>query len=123
MREIFGGILLILLLSTLGFAQEIPAPFAKAKELAMRADPDEDGDYIYKVTLFENGVEVRFGLCWIVTQNLIGIWSNRFGALAYSVERDEFYVVYMGMLVEVDRSKAIEHAFKIFRELVRRGLI
>jgi hypothetical protein len=124
MKTISFIILTILLsFSVLAFAIDIPPPFEKIKEWAMLEKPDQDGDYINRIVVIENGEEIEFVLGWLKSSNIIGISQSNYAAFLYEVDTQKFYVFYGGYLSQIENQKATEGAYTIFRELINRSLI
>lgn len=113
---------LFLSFSPIVAASEIPAPFESAKQLAMKATPDENGRFIVELPGRITGTEVIFILGYIPDFDTIGI-----GVI--STEGDIFVVQYNEMDGSFSTYEngyerpckpevAIEVAFKIFSFMV-----
>ena len=120
----------ILLLLLHGFpysvmGDEIPAPFAKAKEMCLRVQPDVYGRHLIIFELQDTSIIV-YVLGYLSQQMIIGIGKQEDGPLIvgeYHEQTKEFTIYMQGMRMEVSKDKVIEFAFKIFRELVEKKLI
>lgn len=124
MKKIGFTILVVLLsFSVLAFAMDIPPPFEKIKQWAMLEKPDQDGDYINRISIIKEGEEIRFRLSWIKSSNIIGIFKSDYGGVLYDINSGEFYLFYGGYFFHIDKEKAIEGAYIIFRELVSEKII
>jgi len=117
--------LIVVLLTVLAFAQT-PAPFEKAKELALRAKPDSDGDFILEFSCSVNGQDGSFGFAYLLARQIIIVWgSTENGRIYWGYDEEEkiFLYGYRGRIYKVSKKIATEGAFGIFRLLVAKSLI
>lgn len=110
-------------------AGDVPAPFGKAKQYALRAKPDSDGDYnLVFEFMTDSGDKVVYLFGY--TKNHGGIIAigkgegGLFIVLMYQESTGEMRVWVNGFVYMIEnREKALEWAFSIFRELVARKAI
>jgi len=117
--------LFVVFLATLAFA-ETPAPFAKAKEYALKMPMDSEGDYVWEFTKDGNGEQINYALVYLVKQKIIIIARAPFSC-GYIEETGEIKcVAFMGMgfkQVESTQEQALKFCFGVFKELVSAGAI
>jgi len=117
--------LIVVLLAVLAFA-EIPAPFEKAKELALRAKPDSKGDFVLEFKYSTNGYDDSFGFAYLPAWKIVIVWGpTENGRVFWKYDEKEriFLCGYRGRTCVVSEKIATEGAFKIFRLLVTKNLI
>lgn len=106
--------------------EKIPAPFAKAKEMVSKVEPDFAGRQMLLFEVNKNGELTIFILGFLPEPNVIGIGTLEpdYIVYEYHVSTGEF-AVYVGGIGRLPgpADKVIEEAFKIFSELVKRVLI
>jgi len=126
MKKIIILTLLLCIIPLIAIGNEIPAPFAKAKELALKATPNDAGNYIL---VFEGSDASYYFylLGYIPGKQIIGVGkleSKDTVVAEYHEATKEFSFWVNGYrYMDVDKTKVIEFAFKVFRELVARKLI
>ena len=120
-------ILTILLCFVVQASAVCPAPFERAKAMALTAPKNEDGNHILTLTFNENGDQIIFVLGYIPATETIGVGSSIDMMVFEYCERDGRLTIWTPMgrfsVQEKDREKFFAEAFKIFRSLVYRNLI
>lgn len=105
---------------------DIPAPFCKAKEIALRMPADVDGDYIWGFVKNNDGQKVHYNLAYLGGQKTILI-SKEPVICGYIEDTKEMKcVVFVGYgFVPIDKpnQQIIEFCFAVFRDLVSAGAI
>jgi hypothetical protein len=120
-------LLAVFLICGLVFAQTqpIPAPFDKAKALALQVEPNSMGRYILPFVDSVSGIEYVIG--YIPEDHFIGIGMRIpvYQVIEYNEETGKcsVYRYPQNERIEISNDKAIEEAFKIFRALVLVGFI
>ncbi len=117
--------LIVVLIAVSTFA-ETPAPFEKAKELALRAKPDNNGDFILEFECSVNGYDDSFGFAYLPTWKIVIVWGPfKDGRIYWGYDEKEkmFLCGYRGRTYKVSEKIATEGAFGIFRVLVMKNLI
>jgi len=105
------------------FAADLPAPFQKIKEAALRCEKDADGDHISKKTL-PNGV--IFHIAHIPGEDVTGLSrGDRRASIAVlwngKYQQFEILIFSMGMVVKneiISKEQACQEAYRILREMV-----
>jgi hypothetical protein len=128
MRKILSLSLLLILLSfgaALAGQDRIPPPFDKIKEMVLKTEPDEDGDYFlfYETKMGEEKIVYILG--YLQKEKVIGIAKavGHLFIIQYYEEDGNFTAYWDGAEIAIEPQKAIDVAFKIFRELVERNFI
>ena len=128
MKKYLVAIILILVLAAVTFGA-CPAPFEKAKQIALRGTPNEKGLYIVTYNVNKNGEEVIYLIGYSPQYKIVAIGKSAEGAVIYEYDEDScectVYVinVMFRMRVPIDREEAIKQAFLIFREMVTEKLL
>ena len=113
-------------------SSKFPAPFQKAKEIAMKVNPNQDGDYVWIAKINQNGEEIQYKIILGRHQEshehvILGKFKGGIiFAVAYCKDCDIFHALQyppMSDWIKIDRNQTIEMAFAFFRELVANGLI
>lgn len=117
-------------LMTLGLSQDLetPAPFGKAKEMALKVSPDHLGRHILFIQDKESndGVKKTFLIGYLSRSAYIGIGitdGNRTMVVEHNEKIKTFYLYDTGRRMEIEENKAIDLGFMTFGELVAKGLI
>jgi len=120
---VFGLLIPMLVMA----AVEIPAPFGRAREMALTVKPNEAGNYLIRIEFNEDGRDFAYIIGYLPSYNLIGIGNLVDGVVfEFNTETGEFTVwTYMGRMpiAKEQIPEAIAEAFGIFRVLVAKGLI
>ena len=114
------------LLVSVALAAEIPAPFSKAKELALASQPDEYGNYVLFFNAGMEGEDYYYIVGYLSSKGTIGIGIRRNGVVGvweYYEQSETFSIYFDGGLTSITKEEAIEGAFKIFRKLVGQNSI
>ena len=121
------------LFTSMVFCAELPIPFAKIKEHAMKSNKDKDGDYVLWSDI-NNGGKKEIFIIGLLKPNTdkeqIGIGNNlneHLRVIVYRPDSNE-YVMYhvFGMFSTfqpLTKEQAIEIAFLYIREMVKRNLL
>ncbi len=127
MKKLIIPIILTILLSFMVSSFAAPAPFEKAKEIALKAKINDQGNYIAEIICNENGEEILFIFGYLPTSGYIGVGSNIDGIIYEYNEKTQILTVWtrMGRLSVEDKNKKLffERVFQIFRYLVKHKLI
>src|SRR3990170_3295931 len=111
MKKISLLIISFLLIGSLTYAQvEIPAPFAKAKEMCLKVKPDVYGRYLINFE-FKEASMVIYVLGYLSQQMVIGIGKAENGPLIvveYHEQTGKFTVHMQGMRIEIPKDEAIK---------------
>ncbi len=121
---IVSVLIFILVLSVYSFASDIPAPFGKAKQMALKCSPDQDGRHLLFIEDKTTGRIFMVG--YLSGTGYIGIGYVQGGdvvAVEFCEKTDTFTFYYGGTRQVIDQTKAIGMAFSVFRELVTKKLI
>jgi len=130
MKKIMFTLLVILLGCGLAFGEPktIPAPFEKAKELALKTTPNESGNYFLEFEGTVNGENYYFLLAfvpqWGDQKGVIGISGS--GCIFEYTESTQKFTIYIfrrGQTFAADEKIVINGAFETFRKLVSLGLL
>ncbi len=118
---IIVGIFIMFQNGAFGQDNNIPAPFCKAKEMAQKQIPVTGNRHL--LTFEEK--DCTFVVGYIPNLGFIGVGltAPRAVVIEFNERTAEFSVLVGNMRIPVDKDKALEGAFSIFRELVKRGLI
>jgi hypothetical protein len=121
-----------LLIPALALADRLVEPFEKAREYALKGTITERGYYMVEYVANEDGKEIMFMMAaypvksdtkWAGSVAIAGVDANgKFHFLAWDAE-DGYYEYHGFALEPLTPEQASERAFKIFREMVKRGLI
>ena len=116
MKKCIPVLVLFGLLAALAFATEIPAPFGKVKEIALKATPDHRGNFMATFAINKNGEETVYLMGYLSQQKIIGIGTSRDGIIyEYNEESCECTAyVFAGlqvMRVKIDKQVAIDRSF------------
>ena len=109
-----------------GAEATVPPPFDAAKRYAMTSPPDEDGDYVIKFEINEDGSISRMGFMYLVESKQIIIHKDYVVFVCNESDgslRAGAITPYGIMGVDVTDEQIIVECFKIFRELVNRNLL
>lgn len=120
-KLVVASILLFLLCAS--FASSLPAPFGKAKELALKAPPNAVGNHIL---IFEAKELSTYLIGYLPAHKIIGIGKEMGGKLVvaeYCEEDGKFSFWVDGIRKEADQKSVISFAFAVFRELVDKSII
>lgn len=127
MKKIMIAFLMILLFSLSAWAQnEIPAPFAKAKEIALNTTPNAGGNYILTFEAVEDGLTIYYILGYLTNDAVIGVGRTINGSnivAEYHEQKGKFGFWMEGFRRDATSKEAIKFAFQVFKELVAKGLI
>lgn len=116
----------LLLISTLAFAQieEAPAPFQYIKEYACgMAEMDSDGHYICIFDIEEKESQYQIAIGYFPKYKVIGIGMAGYGYFLYFENDKTFGVTISDYIMPINEIIAINSAYKIYRELVKRNLL
>lgn len=114
-----------------------PAPFQKAKEIALQVPIDANGEYLWQATISRNGQRMTYQIAHanLMTMDgqrhdivvIIRSIGNHVVAIATCAICNDFKYIDTARGVmyftPIDREKAIEAAFRVFRELVENNFI
>jgi len=129
MKKLIAASLLLLLLAIPVLANDIPAPFSKIKEIALRG-PSIGGIHETKITINEDGREIEYLFGYATPQNAYGVHESvgiakaigtEIEVYGYCLLHKEFYGAYGQQ--RFTEKEATEGAFKLFRELVSKNLL
>jgi len=129
MKKLILSFLIVVLLGFFSytFAGDIPAPFAKAKEMALRIGPDSQGRHILVFDIKSNGESKVYIIGYLPKYGHIGIGILKpfYFVLEFNENNGRFSVVSSDTSIRIfpEDKKVIEEAFKVFRELVAKKLI
>ena len=117
----------------MGLAEEIPAPFANAKELALKGGIDPAlGAYVWKATISKDGQEITYKINFFHDHPYWGTQVVLIKSGVYSISFKSCKVHPEGHIgayspntgwIEVDKEVGIKAAFDFFKELVENNLI
>lgn len=127
MKKFFAVIVCLFLFTSLPcFAEDLPAPFQKMKELACSCKVDKDGDFVWSKKVVIKGEEIIYSVLFLVSTD--STWVARSEGpytliVAWDGKEKRFDLVGLqfGRIVgikELKETEAIDHAYKIVREMV-----
>ena len=106
-----------------GTENEIPAPFAKAKEMAMSVPPNDGGIHELRFEISKDGEHTTYFLGYASENDLIAIGTlvPNLMCVRYEIKTETLSFYFNGMMWLVEESKkeeAFDYAFSVFRILV-----
>lgn len=111
-------------------ADSMPAPFRKAKEVAIKGGKNANGDFEWKANIQDNGQSIEYSILYGNHQPghevvlLIKKIGESFLAIGHCSGCNNFKVIsHRNHWIEIERKIAIEEGFKFFREIVEQKLI
>ncbi len=132
MKKILTIIMILGFLSIpLSYAEQFPAPFQRAKELALKMPINQNGDRIWMASVNDDGQFIEYGIIYgyhkrghetILLVKKVGIGGKIIGycnmCKIYRLWESPF-----PFFIDVDEKTGQETAFQFFRELVYHNLI
>jgi len=127
--------LIILLTFSITLSSDIPYPFFKAKEMALKCPVQPNGDRLLIVEISKNGELLIYRIIYGNTISTDGkphevviimrIQGNKIIAIGHCFICDDYkyYVTGIQGFEELGREKAIDGAYRMFREMVENNLI
>lgn len=112
-----------------------PAPFQKAKELAMQSPKNEYGDRVWIAQLNDNGDSIEYRIMYGIYKDqkgdhdivvLIKVQGSTWIAIGHCSVDDDYKAASNktgGQFIIIDQKIAIQAAFEFFNELVQHKLI
>jgi len=129
-------VVLVFFLSGVLIAQpRHPAPFQKAKEMALKCPKNENGDHVLSLPFKEQGVDTEIVIIYGTFREelknhdvvlLIKRQGPNWIALGHCGICDDYRAAGPGtggLFIEIEKDIAIQAAFDLFRELVKYKLI
>jgi hypothetical protein len=126
MRKVSLIILTILLCFVIQALAICPAPFQKAKEVALKAPLNHRGSYLVRMEVNIDGQEITYIIGYIPSYAQIGIGIEKDGKLTvyvYNEYLNKFYRITYYEETEILEAECISEAYKIFRIMVNEQLI
>jgi hypothetical protein len=124
-KKLMVGVVLACLILTLGVSFAMAPEFTTAKNIAMTAQQDEDGNYLTGKVTAQNGVKVAYVVSYMPNVGLVG-GSIVNGDRIYSVYFDENEKAYFAEIGEVPSMKQLaikkiseEDAVKLLRSILK----
>ena len=135
-KKIASLIAMVLMVTSLALAVELPAPFERAKEIALAGAPAPEAPHVmmaeFSGTEDASGLDFHFVFFYNKEEDITAMLGTssqlEFIAVRYLGGEAKAYQILtatpFGILpIDVPMEDAVEVAFSIFREAVRLGLI
>jgi hypothetical protein len=127
MKKISLIILTVLLCFVISVnAINIPAPFERAKSMALKVQSDSMGRHLINMTISKNGEETIYIIGYIPHMGIIGIGKlcgNKYAVYEYNERTGEYTIWKDARRESIEPKLCIREAFVIFREMVTEDII